>query len=87
MMLGLGWSGDVHNRPVEYHLATESAKHLGHQRDVENVWAVGDGAGALGQQSRSHQLENAVLRAAHRHFADEPVATGYQKAFTHSSTA
>ena len=45
--------------------AAEAAQHVGHQRDVEDLRAVGERRRALGQQRRRHQLEHAVLGADH----------------------
>ena len=87
MMLRLGWCSDVDDRALKHDVTAKSSQHLGHQRDVENVGAIGDGARALGQQGCRHQFEDTVLRTAHRYLADEAVPTGYQKAFTHSSIA
>ena len=46
--------------------AAQAAQHVGHQRDVEDLRAVGDRRRALGEQRRRHQLEHAVLRARPR---------------------
>ena len=45
--------------------AAQAAQHVGHQRDVEDLRAVGDRRRALGEQRRRHELEHAVLGADH----------------------
>ena len=65
-LVGRGDSGDV---AVELDGGAQAAQHLRHQRYVQDVGAIGDCAGALGQQGRGHQLEHAVLGAAHCDFA------------------
>ena len=49
----LGSSGEVirTTSTVEFDVGAETAQHLGHQRHVEDVRAVGDRRGALGQQT------------------------------------
>ena len=45
--------------------AAQAAQHVGHQRHVEDLRAVGERRRALGQQRRRHQLEHAVLGPDH----------------------
>ena len=55
---------DPHHRAVEFDVGAQSPKHLRHQRHVEDVGAIGDGCGALGQEAGRHKLEHAVLGPA-----------------------
>ena len=61
--------------------AAQTAQHVGHQRDVQDLRAVGDHGGALGQQRGRHQLQHAVLGAGHLDGAGEPGSAGDQEAF------
>jgi hypothetical protein len=62
------------------HLAAEAPQHLAHDRHVEDVGHVGQDGGALGEQRGRHELQDAVLRAAHRDLSREPRATGDEEA-------
>ena len=62
--------------PSSRHVAAQPAQHVRHQRDVQDLRAVGDVRRALGQQRRGHELEHTVLGPGHLHGAgsrDPPV--------------
>ena len=62
----------------------QDGAEIGH---VEDVGAVGDRGGALGEQCRGHQLEDAVLGTPDDDVAGKAVPTCDKKAFTHNDTA
>ena len=49
---GVARNGDLASEPVEL---------FGHDRDVKDLWDVGDLCGASGQQGERHELEGRVL--------------------------
>ncbi|CPA05476.1 Uncharacterised protein [Mycobacterium tuberculosis] len=69
IVLRLVRCGDPGHVTVEFDGGAQTTQYLRHQRHIEDVGTVGDRAGALGQQRRSHELEHAVLGAADGHFA------------------
>ena len=69
VVLGFVGRGDPHRAAVELDVGAQAAQDLRHQRHVEDVRAVGDRAGALGQQRGRHQLEHAVLGSPDGNFA------------------
>ncbi len=77
----LGRCGDGHHVALDRHHCTEAAQHVGHQRDVQDLRAVRDRRGALGQQRGRHQLQHAVLGTGHLDGAGEPGPAGDQEAF------
>ena len=68
---------------LDGHRAAQAAQHVGHQRDVEDLGAVGDRRRALGEQRRRHELENAVLRAHHVDGPDQPGAAPNREMLHH----
>jgi hypothetical protein len=64
----------------------KTSEHFGHQGDVENVGRIGDRAGALCQQGRSHQLQHAVLGTTHGNFARQPGTTGHYESLAHAAS-
>ena len=80
---GLGRDVDRHGVAVHHHRGAEAAQHVGHQRHVEDLRAVGERRGALGQQRRRHQLQHAVLRPDHVDGAHEPVAAAHGEMLSH----
>ena len=84
VVLRLGGRRDLRGVVIEHHLAAQPAQYLGHQRNVENVGAVRDRAGALGEQRGGHQLEHAVFRATHVHFPGKGATTGHHEALAHA---
>ncbi len=71
--LGAGLGRDVDRERVvgQRHLAAEPAQHFAHDRHVEDARHVREHRPSLDQQRRGHQLQDAVLRAADSHLADE----------------
>ena len=80
---GLGRDVDRHLVVVDGHGAAEAAQDVGHQRDVEDLGAVGDRRRALGEQGRRHELQDAVLRAHHVDGPDQPGAASYREMLHH----
>ena len=83
LVLRLLGCGDANRRTVKFHIGAQTAQNFSHQRDIENVGAVGDRRRALGQQAGRHQLQNAVLGAADGDLTSQPVAAGYQETLDH----
>ena len=54
---------------VELDSGAQTAQNLRHERYVQDVRAVGDRAGPLGQERRRHQLQYAVLGPPDSNFA------------------
>ena len=68
---------------VDVDRAAEAAQHVGHQRHVEDLRAVGERRRALGQQRRGHQLEHAVLGPDHVDGADQPGPAAHREMLSH----
>jgi hypothetical protein len=68
---------------VDLDRAAQAAQHVGHQRDVEDLRAVGERRGALGEQGRGHELEHAVLRPDDVHRADQPAPRRHREMLRH----
>ena len=68
---------------VDRYPAPQAAQHVGHQRDVEDLRAVGERRRAFGEQRRRHQLEHAVLGADHVHRAHQPGPAGHREMLCH----
>ena len=69
VVLGFVGRGHPHHVAIEFDCRAQPPKYLGHQWYVQDVWAVGDRAGALRQKARRHQLQYAVLGPPDGNFA------------------
>ena len=85
-IFGLRRRRDRDSVAIDRHVAPQAAKHLCHQRHVEDVGAVGDDTRTLSQQSSCHELENTVLRSGHGNFSNKPVPAGDQESIAHTSS-
>jgi hypothetical protein len=69
VVLGFVGRGDAHDISVELDRGAQTAQDLRHQRDVQDVRAVGDRAGSLRQERCRHQLQYAVFGPPDSNFA------------------
>lgn len=67
-------------------MGSKTAEHLSHQWHIEDVRAIRDSGRTLGQQTRRHQFEHAVLGAPDSDFPTQPIATGHQETLTHGDS-
>src|ERR1700694_3681121 len=84
VVLGFVGRGDPHRGAVQLDVCAQSAQDLGHQWHVEYVRAVGNRAGALGQQRGRHQLQYAVFGSPDSNFARQPAAASHHESLAHA---